>query len=109
MKYLLFVKKLFSVVQVLEFMSKERVLNVADGGFISSFLAINFLHFALLLFFICASLLMLVSKMTEPQPLESLRLIAFQKSDKPFVWTTDHSISLLLVGRVLALWWFFSA
>ena len=94
---------------VLEFMSKEGVLSVVDGGLISGFLAINFLHFALLLFLICAALLMLVSRMTEPQPLESLRLITFQKSDNNFVWTTDHSISMLLVGCVLALWWFLSS
>jgi SSS family solute:Na+ symporter len=96
---------------VTEFLSKEGILVVSEHSILGQLLAINFLHFALLLFVICAVILMVVSKTTVPQSEEMLRYVTFQKRDrsKPFKWTTDIVLTLILILLVLILWWIFSS
>ena len=64
---------------VTEFLSNEGIITVYDGSLIDFLLDINFLHFALFLFLICAGILMLVSKLTTPQSMEVLRTVTFQR------------------------------
>ncbi len=95
---------------VMEFMSNNGSIAVAADGALAYFLSINFLHFALFLFFFCSTVLMLVSKMGVPQPAKRLALVTFQKktSAAPFQWVLDVILSVVLVLLVLLLWWVFS-
>ncbi|MEM7655442.1 MAG: sodium/solute symporter [Bacteroidota bacterium] len=94
----------------LEFMSNNETITVASGSFLDTFLSINFLHFALFLFLICAAVLMAVSKMGEPQSAEALELVTFQKKQKngPFTWNSDVVLTVVLLALVLVLWGVFS-
>ncbi len=95
---------------VTEFMSNEGSLVVADGSFLSLFLGINFLHFALFLFILCAAILMLVSKFSEAPADKDLSLVTFQERDGTarWQWSTDAILTVVLIGLVLTLWLIFS-
>ncbi|WP_339625681.1 sodium:solute symporter [uncultured Maribacter sp.] len=95
---------------VAEFLSNEGTIQVNEGSFLGIFLGINFLHFALFLFILCAVILMVVSKMGQPQPVAMLELVTFQRrSERPKVkWSSDATLTVILIGLVLALWWLFS-
>jgi len=96
---------------VVEFLANEGTITVAKDSLLGMFLGINFLHFALFLFLFCAVILMVVSKMGHPQPAELLELVTFQKrGERPkFKWTSDVSLTVVLIVLVLVLWWLFSA
>jgi len=96
---------------VAEFLSNEGTIQVTEGSFLGLFLGINFLHFALFLFIFCAVILMAVSKMGTPQPAAILELVTFQRrSERPkFKWSSDTTLTVILIGLVLVLWWLFSA
>ena len=96
---------------VAEFLSNEGTIMVAEDSLLGMFLGINFLHFALFLFLLCAAILMIVSKMGRPQSAEVLALVTFQKGTQPakFKWTPDVSLTVILIVCVLVLWWLFSA
>ena len=64
---------------VMEFMSNNNSIVVAEGSALEYFLGINFLHFAAFLFLFCSALLMVVSKLSTPQSEASLELDTFQK------------------------------
>ncbi|MEL6250817.1 MAG: sodium:solute symporter [Bacteroidota bacterium] len=95
---------------VIEFMSKEGAITLTEGSFLSIFLGINFLHFALFLFIFCAAVLMLVSRTSEAQKPEDLAMLTFQRDGNRagFSLNTDAKLTLLLIGLVLILWWAFS-
>lgn len=95
---------------VTEFMSNEGSLVVTNGSFLSVFLGINFLHFALFLFILCAIILMVVSKLSTPQPAEVLALVTFQKQEgtRSWKWSSDAILTVVLIGLVLLLWLIFS-
>ena len=95
---------------VAEFLSNEGTIQVNERSFLGVFLGINFLHFALFLFILCAVILMIVSKMGQPQPAEMLELVTFKRrSERPKVkWSSDATLTVILIGLVLALWWLFS-
>ncbi|MFK8161856.1 MAG: sodium:solute symporter [Lewinella sp.] len=97
---------------VLEFLNNSESISIAPDGAISYFLGINFLHFALFLFIFCSAVLMLVSKMGKPQPIESLVLVTFQSKSGSILpslkWTSDVILSVVLVILVLLIWLAFS-
>lgn len=95
---------------VAEFLSNEGTIQVSEDSLLGMFLGINFLHFALFLFLFCAVILMVVSKMGVPQPVELLELVTFQKrSERPkSKWSSDATLTVILIGLVLVLWWLFS-
>ena len=95
---------------VAEFLANEGTIAVAKDSLLGMFLGINFLHFALFLFLFCAVILMVVSKMGQPQPAEVLELVTFQRrSERPkFKWSSDVSLTVILIGLVLLLWLLFS-
>lgn len=94
---------------VAEFMSNNGTIAVVEGSLLDGFLGINFLHFALFLFILCAIILMAVSRLSTPQPVESLALVTFQKSERqPFRWSTDVLLTVALIVAVLVLWAVFS-
>jgi SSS family solute:Na+ symporter len=95
---------------VIEFMSKEGIIEVKEGSLVNIFLDINFLHFAIILFVICAVVMTVVSRLSTPQSEESLRLVTFQRSGikTKLVFTTDVILTIILIFAVLALWVYFS-
>tara|TARA_R110000744_G_scaffold104455_5_gene200049 strand:+ start:443 stop:2119 length:1677 start_codon:yes stop_codon:yes gene_type:complete len=95
---------------VTEFLANEGIIEVNEASILGAFLGINFLHFALFLFIFCAIILMVVSKMGEPQPSDTLELVTFQKrSERPKVkWSSDATLTVILIGLVLVLWVLFS-
>lgn len=95
---------------VMEFMSNNNTITIAEGSFLDYFLSINFLHFALFLFLFCSAVLMLVSKMSTPQPEDQLEMVTFQRNTKSFAfeWTSDVKLTIVLIILVLALWVTFS-
>jgi SSS family solute:Na+ symporter len=95
---------------VAEFLRNEGSITVGQDSLLGLFLEINFLHFALFLFLFCAAILMVVSKMGQPQPAEMLALVTFQKQTEPrkIKWSSDIILTLFLIVMVLLLWWLFS-
>ncbi|WP_394748318.1 sodium:solute symporter [Spongiimicrobium salis] len=94
---------------IVEFMGNEGSLTIAEGSALEYFLGINFLHFALFLFLFCAGILMLISKLGQPQPPESLVLVTFQRQrTAAFTWNRDTWLTVILITAVLLLWWLFS-
>jgi len=95
---------------VAEFLSNEGTIQVSEGLLLGLFLGINFLHFALFLFIFCAVILMVVSKMGQPQSAVSLELVTFQRrSERPKIkWSSDATLTVILIALVLALWLLFS-
>ncbi len=95
---------------VAEFMSNEGTITVASSSLLGRYLDINFLHFALFLFIFCAIILVVVSKFTTPQAVESLELVTFQKnrSTEDSSRSKDTLLTIGLIILVLVLWWLFS-
>lgn len=95
---------------VLEYMNNAGSIQVESGGMLEGFLSINFLHFAIYLFVFCLLVLMGVSKLTKPQPPESLSQVTFQRGKRTaaFEWNTDKSLTVLLILLVLVLWFILS-
>ncbi len=95
---------------VMEFMNNNGSISIDPNGILATFLGINFLHFALFLFIFCAVVLMAVSKMTTPQPEESLVGLTYErsKSQPSASMKSDARLSVLLVVLVLILWFVFS-
>ncbi len=95
---------------VMEFMNNNGSISIDPNGLLATFLGINFLHFALFLFIFCVVVLMAVSKMTAPQPEESLVGLTYErsKSQPSASMKLDARLSVLLVVLVLILWFVFS-
>jgi len=95
---------------VTEFLSKEGIIAVTDGSILHMLIDINFLHFAIVLFIISTSILMIVSKLGIAQDPEQLRLVTFEKSalNLKFKFSTDVVLTLILIAMVLLLWVIFS-
>ena len=95
---------------IAEFLANEGTINVTENSLLGMFLGINFLHFALFLFLFCAVVLMVVSKSGQAQPIKELELVTFQeRSERPkFKWSSDATLTIILIGLVLLLWVLFS-
>ncbi len=95
---------------VAEFMNNEGTITVAANSLLGRYLDINFLHFALFLFILCAIILVVVSRLTEPQPVASLELVTFQKNRTVTDDTRpkDMMITIGLLICVAILWLLFS-
>jgi len=84
-------------------------------GVMLTYASINFLHFAILLFVICAAVLVGVSLMTPPPPAAQVAGITFQTATPAAEDAVaaarrgrDRLLTMLLICAVGALWWFFS-
>ena len=95
---------------VVEYMSNEGLIVVADNSFLGFVLGINFLHFALYLFLFCGFVLMVVSRLGNPQSEETLKMVTFQKSEYKgkFKFTSDVILTIALIAMVLLIWILFS-
>ncbi|MEM9324276.1 MAG: sodium:solute symporter [Bacteroidota bacterium] len=93
---------------VTEFMANEGIITLAPDSFLQRMLNINFLHYAIILFVFCAGVLMVVSKMGQPQPMEVLRDVTFSRGQKMDFDRRDVMLTILLIAAVLVLWTIFS-
>jgi SSS family solute:Na+ symporter len=96
---------------VAEFLRNEGIILVEENSILGMMLGINFLHFALFLFIFCGILLMVTSKLGQPQSLKSLQLVTFQKTTFNWntFWSLDVKLTIILIVLVLILWWIFSS
>ncbi len=86
--------------------------SIAEGSFFYGFASINFLHFAIVLFIICAAIMVLVS-LTAPQHSdEKLKNVTYEKPEigkgafSP--QNRDFWLTLLLIAIILTIWLVFS-
>ena len=93
-----------------EYMSKEGIIHVPEGGILDFFLGINFLHYAIVLFVFSALMLFGFSKLGTPKSPEVLDLVTFSDKERAtrFKWTTDTMLTVLLIALVLFIWFLFS-
>ncbi len=83
---------------------------VALNGIMDSFVSINFLHFALLLFVICSLVLVVVSLMTQPLPAAQLEGLTFATTLGSRSASEEHSRKRdllwtgLLIAAVIVVW-----
>ncbi|MFK7924877.1 MAG: sodium:solute symporter [Bacteroidia bacterium] len=95
---------------VLEFLTKEGIMQVADDSLVAEIVGINFLHFALLLFGICAITMWSVS-LTAPAPsMDKIGELVYKRSAKRASpgKRQDAILSFVLVVIVLLIWAIFS-
>lgn len=82
-------------------------------GWMLGFVSINFLHFAALLFVLCCVVLILVSFSAPPQPetqIENLTLqsVTVEGRESAPANRLDVVLSVVLVGLIGLIWWYFS-
>ena len=77
------------------------------SGFLYYFADINFLHFALLLFFLCSIILIAVSYLKPLKEPRNLELVTYSRSKTAFN-SLNVGLSIGLVLLVLCLWIFFA-
>jgi len=94
---------------VAEFLHKQQLIQVPTGSLLDSFLAINFLHFALFLFIACAVVMIVVSLFGNQQSEDKLRLVTHQSSvTREKTSLTELIMTIILIAAVLVLWIVFS-
>ena len=93
-----------------EYMSKEGIIRIPQGGILDFFLSINFLHYAIVLFVFSALVLFGFSKFGIPKDPAVLDLVTFSGKERAvrFKWTTDTILTVVLVALVLLIWFLFS-
>jgi SSS family solute:Na+ symporter len=84
-------------------------------GFLLSFASVNFLHFAVILFVVCTAVLVTVSLLTPPPPVEKIAGLTMDTrgprpgdTGDPRWRRTDLTLSIVLVICVGLVWWYFS-
>lgn len=95
---------------VMEYMKNTG--SIAEGSFFYGFASVNFLHFAIILFVICAVIMILVS-LTAPQHSdEKLKNVTYEKPEigkGSFApQNRDFWLTLLLIAIILTIWLVFS-
>ena len=95
---------------VLEYLTKEGRIQPDPDSWVNAFVAINFLHFAVLLFVICSAIMIAVSYSTAPPPKAKLEGVTYVRGKTPLknIDNSDLQWSLLLIVLVLAIWAVFS-
>jgi SSS family solute:Na+ symporter len=93
---------------VLEYMTKEGIMLAEPGSVVHSFVSINFLHFAIVLFIISATVFFLVSLNSKPQTDQELKGVTFEKGAGEKAERSDVVLTVLLIAVVLAIWIIFS-
>ena len=83
---------------------------VSLAGWMGRLVTMNFLHFAILLFLLCAVVLVAVSLATRPPDaarVEPLTIKA-ERTGAAAAPATDIALSVILIGLVAAAWLYFS-
>ncbi len=95
---------------ITEYLSKEGIIRVPEGGVLDYFLGINFLHYAIVLFVFSALVLFGFSKLGTPKDPAILDIVTFGEKERSvrFKWTTDTILTLILIALVLLIWLLFS-
>jgi SSS family solute:Na+ symporter len=97
---------------VLEFMVGEEIIIAKAGSFLHSFVEINFLHFAIIIFVFCSALMMLVSFTAPQHSAEKLKNVTYERPEKSAAGFSpanpDFWLTIILVIAVFVLWYVFS-
>ncbi len=95
---------------VTEYMSKEGIIRVPEGGVLDFFLSINFLHYAIVLFVFSTIVLFGFSKLGKPKDPAILDTVTFAENERAvrFKWTSDTVLTVILIALVLLIWLLFS-
>ena len=91
---------------LLEFLSKDGIVDVLPGSFLEYFLSINFLHYALIMFLICAVMLVGISSRGDVEPFSGFEVLKFKASTG--IMSRDLILTIVLAVCVLILWIVFS-
>ncbi|MEX0273653.1 MAG: sodium:solute symporter [Flavobacteriaceae bacterium] len=95
---------------VLEFMSQEGGLSLAEDSLLGSLVTMNFLHYAIFLFVISISIMVLVSLATQSSSKKLDTALVYDKSTasaERSSYTKELWLTGLIVAIVLLLWWVF--
>jgi solute:Na+ symporter, SSS family len=86
--------------------------SLADGGFVLAYASMNFLHFAFWLFLVCSAVLVIVSLFTKEPPIEQLKDLTFQTTEKEVGVVPGRRasiiLSVILVLCVFGVWILFT-
>ena len=95
---------------VTEFLANEGSLVVSSGSILDTLLQVNFLHFALYLFIVCAAVLVLVSRFTTDTSGKDLSQLTFRRGELAAEGNVrnDRLLTILLILSVLIIWFIFS-
>lgn len=85
---------------------------LAEGTFFYDLASINFLHFAILLFVICGTIMIAVSMTAPPHSAEKLKNVVYEKPQDNRAGFSpanpDFWLTIILIGCILGLWVLFS-
>ena len=107
------------ILGAIRLIAELNIKSLTEGSLLHAYATINFMHMAILLFAICAAILVIVSWMTRPEPEAKLAGLTLSTAEKampdtaagPDITPTQHSIqvglSLVLVAIVAAVWLYF--
>ncbi len=93
-----------------EFMVKEGKIMQGDNAFVDALVGVNFLHFALYLFILCAAIIIVGSLSSAAPTPEKLKGVSWDKSAEGFFEANKRDVLLTfgLIALVLIIWTVFS-
>lgn len=95
----------------LEVMVENKAVVAAEGSLLDWYVGINFLHFAVFLFVVCAIVMIAVSLTAPPHSDEKLKNVTYEKPEGTPAFSPanqDFWLTLLLIFAVILLWVVFS-
>ncbi|MBR9919304.1 MAG: sodium/solute symporter [Bacteroidetes bacterium] len=97
---------------VLEYLTGEGIIALNEGGFLEYFVGVNFLHYAIFLFAVCAIVLILVSRTAPQHSAEKLENVTYKPpTDRSTGFNPsnrDFWLTIILILAVIAIWLIFS-
>lgn len=94
---------------IFEFLSQEGIIEAQEFFLLNMILEINFLHYAILLFVLCAAVLIIVSKWTSSPLPHNINMMTFSRLyPSRLRLSTDLILTLILILLVLTIWLIFS-
>ncbi|MHA7101353.1 SSS family solute:Na+ symporter [Roseivirga pacifica] len=98
------------VLGTLRFVLEMNKAGLTEGTFWHTFATINFLHFAALLFVVCATILVIVSLMTAPPAPEKTEGLTYDRKTKGKAKGSrlDILLTVILIAIILMMWTYFS-
>ncbi len=93
-----------------EYLNNENIIDFSSISFFRSFVEMNFLHFALVLFIISSVLLYTGSLMAKPLSMERLKNLVYEREEHTVKWWLKFEfwLTIALIIAVLFIWGMFS-
>ncbi|MEM7381270.1 MAG: sodium:solute symporter [Bacteroidota bacterium] len=93
---------------VLEFMSVEGGLAISETSLLGTLITMNFLHYAIFLFVTSIAIMIVVSLSTQKKAKEVDAVLTYNyKERKPFRFTKEAVLTMVIIVLVLIMWWVF--